>query len=160
MTIIIDWDEVKSLIKWDYRNNCICCNVKIRMLNNTRCSPCHFSPSSSGRKTASNYFTCGFKPKTIFRQYGVPDTWGKGQLFFFMFRPELNNEFPYPQYIIDIFGNKIMKDNIDWILHHENSKNWDDHLCNLMLCLRHEHSYFEKKNEVFYRSIMKLYKNF
>lgn len=159
MAIDVDWEGVKSLVKWEPRNACVCCNVKFRIVNKCRCDVCHFSPASSGRKSDINFFTTGFKPKVIFRQYGVPDAWGKCQLFYFMFHQELNNKYPMPRYIIDIFGNRINQADIQWVLHHINNHNWDDHIYNLLLCLRHEHIYFEKANSIFDKRILKLYRN-
>ena len=159
MTMNIDWNGVKSLIKWEHKNSCVCCNVKFRKINNCRCEPCHFSPASSQRKSDINFFSTGFKPKAIFKKYGIPDKWGKSQLFYFMFYPELNNEYPNPRYIFDIFGNRINQDDINWVLHHDNNNNWDDHIYNLILCLRNEHTYFEQIDTIFYKNMFHLYKN-
>lgn len=155
--INIDWDGVKSLIRWKEPNVCANCNVKVRMLNGTRCKPCHFGPSSGQRKTNPNYFTHGFAPLTIFRKYGVPKEWGKAQLFYFFYYKELNNEFPKPQSILDLNGVTVSQAKIDWILHHMNGENWNDHIWNLILCLRHEHSFFEKMDDVFNKRILDLY---
>ena len=157
MSIDIDWDGVKSLIRWEPQNKCICCNLKLRKVTNKRCPICNFSPASSERKTNPNFFTNGYKPKAIFKKYGVPDSWGKCQLFYFMFHPELNNEYPYPSYIIDIFGDRINQNDIKWELHHENNQNWDDNIYNLMLCLKHEHSHFESTDNTFHKNIINLY---
>lgn len=42
----IDREGVKSLLRWEGPNSCVNCNVKVRILNGTRCNPCNFSPSS------------------------------------------------------------------------------------------------------------------
>lgn len=157
MAIYVDWNGVKSLIRWTPPNACVNCNVKFRIVRGSRCNPCHFSPASADRKTDVNFFSTGFQPKAIFKQYGVPDLWGKSQLFYFMFNQDLNNEYPYPISIVDIFGNTILQNDIDWILHHDNNLNWDDHIYNLILCLRHEHTYFEKNRRIFYKSLFDYY---
>lgn len=143
----VDWEGVKSLIRWELPNTCVCCNVKIRKLNKTRCKPCYFSPASADRKSDPNYFNTGFKPKTIFRKYGVPDKWGKCQLFYFYYNQHLNNEYPYPDELIDINGNYVSKDKINWVIHHIDKNNWNDHMFNLLLCLSTEHKYFEKEEK-------------
>lgn len=129
------------------------------MVRGTRCSQCNFSPASTERKSDRNFFSIGFKPKAIFRQYGIPDQWGKPQLFYFLFHQELNGEYPTPPFIIDIFQNKILKDNLDWVLHHINNHNWDDNIYNLLLCLRHEHTFFEQADKEFQKQIALLYES-
>lgn len=156
----IDREGVKSLLRWEGLNSCVNCNVKTRIVNKTRCNPCHFSPSSSDRKTNPNYFTTGIAPKVIFKKYGVPvESWGKAQLFYFMYYPELNNEYSYPDSITDIYGNTILKENIKWILHHMDKQNWNDHVWNLLLCMNHEHPFFENLNSAFDRKIKLIYES-
>ena len=154
-----DRDGVKSLIRWEKSASCINCNVKLRKITGRRCKICHFSPASNERKTNPNYFTTGIKPKDVFKPYGIPtDLWGKPQLFYHLFYPELNGEYPYPETIVDIDGKIVQKEKIKWSIHHINKENWNDHIWNLLLCLRHEHHYFEASERRLNENIAKIYK--
>jgi hypothetical protein len=70
----------------------------------------------------------------------------------------LNNEYPYPDILTDIYGDPVKKDEINWVLHHIDKNNWNDHMFNLMLCLNKEHKYFEKQDEEFVKKYLDYYK--
>lgn len=152
----VDFEGVKSLIKLE----CIDCNLPLRRMRNTICKVCHFTTTSTERKSSKNYFTIGITPKQIFKKYGIkdPSDLGKGRLFYFLYHPELNFEMPeIPPY--DIFGNETTN-TAQWILHHMDKQNWNDHIWNILLCLRNEHSYFELMEGNFHNKIGKIYNSF
>jgi len=126
---LLDINGILSLIKED----CIDCNLKVRMLKKIRCHGCPFVSCSGERKTRKNYFTTGIACGAKFRQYGIDPNGrlGKSYLFYFLYHPELQWSLP------SISTTK------QWVIHHENSNNWNDHIWNLILCLSTEHSSFE-----------------
>lgn len=152
----VDFEGVKSLIKIE----CIDCNLPLRRIRNTVCDVCNFTTKSKDRKSSKNYFTIGITPKQIFKKYGIkePSELGKGRLFYFLYNPQLNFELPdIPPY--DMFGNPTASTS-QWVLHHMDKQNWNDHIWNILLCLRNEHSYFEVMENGFRNQINNIYKLF
>jgi len=138
---LIDRRGILSLIK----KECVDCNLKVRMMKKIRCEGCPFISASSDRKTRKNYFTTGIACGKKFKQYGIDPSGrlGKSYLFYFLYYPKLNFELPkIPP--LDRFG-KATDENSQWTIHHKNGENWNDHIWNIMLCLRSEHQYFEKQ---------------
>jgi len=132
---LLNRNGILSLIK----NECVDCNLKVRIMKKIQCSDCPFVSCSGERKTRKNYFTTGIACGAKFYQYGIDPNGrlGKAYLFYFLYHPELNfslSSLPNP-------GNK------QWILHHDDGNNWNDHIWNLILCFRTEHSFFEKINK-------------
>ena len=49
---------------------------------------------------------------------------------------------PFPSH--DGNGDVVDVNTAQWIIHHRNLENWNDHIWNIMLCLRSEHATIEK----------------
>lgn len=108
----INLPGILSLIK----DECVDCNLKVRMIKKIRCKDCPFVSSTTDRKTRKNYFPNGIACGAKFRQFGIdPDgRLGKSYLFYFIYYPEFNWS------VSD-----------DFELHHKNSEHWNDHKYNL-----------------------------
>jgi hypothetical protein len=132
---------IKSLLK----DECVDCNLHIRREENNICSDCNFrfnSTRATGRR--------GVCPGSIFKKYGLknPGSMGKHTLYYFLYYPELNFEFP-PLPDEDLFGKTSSEKTFVWHIHHMNIEYWNDHIWNLLLCLNTEHRIFES---VYWRS--------
>lgn len=140
---LIDRQGILSLLKKD----CVDCNLKTRIMKKIRCSDCPFISCSGDRKTAKNYFTTGIACGSKFRQYGIDPNGrlGKSYLYWFLYYPEYNFKLPpIPNH--DMFGNPTNGIG-QWILHHRNKENWNDHVWNIKLCLKQaEHAFWEKQD--------------
>ena len=140
---LLDRQGIISLIKDD----CVDCNLKVRMMKGIRCPDCPFVSCSGQRKSRKNYFTTGIACGVKFRQYGIDPNGrlGKSYLFYFLYNQELNFKLPdFPEH--DSFGN-LTTESSQWIMHHKNRENWNDHIWNIELCLRSEHPSIEKADE-------------
>ncbi len=130
---MIDVEGIKSLLKDD----CVTCDVRTKIKQNTRCNDCPFRLSADNR--------C--ETRTDFKRYGV-DRLYKHQLYYFLYHPELNFKFP-PLPYNDLMG--IPKsDHTRWIweIHHHNENKMDDTNSNLEMLINTEHSriHFETDN--------------
>ncbi len=159
MNIEFNRSEILKLIRFDYKNKncCVSCNPKFREVNETRCKPCYFTISATDRKTDPNHFKTGVGLSNKFHKFGVSELWGKSQLFYFLYHPELNNEYPQPDSIIDIFGKEI-KGPLYWVMHHMDKCNYNDNIWNQIVCLRHEHGFFETMYNEFNDNVKNIYK--
>lgn len=135
----VDINGVIGLLKKD----CIMCNLTLRKAAFCICKDCPFIFSSRTNKennpnTTRTRTGCG-KP---FRKYGINWAMGKERLFYFLYHPELDFEWPpLPEY--DTLGNHHTEKKFMWAIHHINGLYWDDSPWNLLLCLNTEHGYFE-----------------
>jgi len=157
----VDIEGILSLIKPDCKD----CNLNLRRRINEEnkkkgkkeekygvCKDCKFTLGSTDRKSTKHDFSMGIGLSAAFKKCGILDyeNWGKSRLYYFIYHPELNFEFPpIPEF--DKYGKKTTK-NTKYVIDHINGKNHDDNYFNIQACLNSEHSKIEAERRRQYKA--------